>query len=152
MKQNFKLFRKLLTQLLVGLHSLTSKGIVHCDLKPDNILIKYNPKDADTEEVKIIDFGASFMYSGAPFLTVTTPEYLPPEFLMLFAQKKNLNNKQKHDAILRTSHPWSIDIWSLGIIIIESLVGVPVWMSFKCKTNGNGKEQIVLGLFSSTSR
>jgi len=49
---------------------------------------------------------------------MATPEYLPPEIL--------LDNKK----IITKSH--SIDIWSLGIIILEILTGIPVWMSFKC--------------------
>ena len=152
MRQNFKLFRKLLTQMLVGLNTLVNKGIVHCDLKPENILIRYNPDEGDAVDLKIIDFGASFMFSGLPFLTVTTPEYLPPEFLFLFSKQKNMNNKQKHEYIVKTTHPWSIDVFSLGVIIIEMMIGVPVWMSFKCKTSLGGKEQLLLGLFSSTSR
>ena len=151
-RTNFHLFRKLLTQLLVGLHAMTSKGIVHCDLKPENILIRYNSWDCDTEEVKIIDFGAAFQFNGLPFLTVTTPEYLPPEFLLLFSHKKNLNNRQKHEWLQKTSHPWSIDIWSLGVILIELLIGVPVWMSFKCRLSVDGREQLLMGLFSSPSR
>lgn len=27
--------------------------------------------------------------------------------------------------------PWSIDIWSLGVIILELIVGFPIWMSYK---------------------
>lgn len=152
MASNFSLFKKFVSQLLIGLNTLTQKGIVHCDLKPENILIKYDPIERDTKEVKIIDFGASFLFNGTPFLTVTTPEYLPPEFLQLFAGKKAMNNKQKHDILLKKSLPWSIDVWSLGIIIIEIMLGVPVWMSFKCRTTLNNKETIMMGLFSSTSR
>ena len=27
--------------------------------------------------------------------------------------------------------PWSLDVWSLGVIILEVVVGFPVWMSYK---------------------
>lgn len=152
MRRNPLLFKKLATQLLVGLHVLQERGIVHCDMKPENILVKYNPQDQNTEDVKIIDFGASFMFDGQPFLTVTTPEYLPPEFLQLFSQKKAMNNKQKHDWLRKHCQPWSIDVWGLGVILIECLIGVPVWMSFKCQTHIEGREMIRLGLFSSPAR
>ena len=152
MRDNFKLFRKVITQMLISLHCLAKKQIVHCDLKPENILIKFDEENVSANEIKIIDFGAAFEFTGSPFLSVTTPEYLPPEFLQLFSHRKNLNNRQKHEQILKTCHPWSIDIWSLGVIIIEMLVGIPVWMSFKCKTNSSGKELVTIGLFSSTSR
>jgi dual specificity tyrosine-phosphorylation-regulated kinase 2/3/4 len=150
MRTNFDLFRKFITQLLIGLHTLASCGIVHCDLKPENILVKYNPATKNTDDVKIVDFGAAFVFDGAPFLTVTTPEYLPPEFLQLFSHKKSLNNRQKHSILVKSTHPWSIDVWSLGVIILEMLVGIPVWMSFKCVSLQ--VEKPTLGLFSSPSR
>lgn len=152
MRDSFKLFRKVITQMLLGLHTLSSKKIVHCDLKPENILIKFDPESQISTEVKIIDFGAAFEFTGSPFLSVTTPEYMPPDFLQLFSHRRNLNNKQKHEHVVKTCHPWSIDVWSLGVIIVEMMVGVPVWMSFKCRSFASGKEMVTLGLFSSTSR
>jgi dual specificity tyrosine-phosphorylation-regulated kinase 2/3/4 len=138
--------------MLLGLHSLATKQIVHCDLKPENILIKFDSEIKTATEVKIIDFGAAFEFNGSPFLSVTTPEYMPPDFLQLFSHRKNMNNRQKHEQVVKTCHPWSIDVWSLGVIIIEMLVGVPVWMSFKCRSVIGGKELVNIGLFSSTSR
>ena len=26
---------------------------------------------------------------------------------------------------------WSIDVWSLGVIILETVIGFPIWMSYK---------------------
>lgn len=152
MKNNFKVFRKFLTQLLLGLHTLSKRGIVHGDLKPENILIKFDKAVPQNLEVKLIDFGAAFEFNGDPFLSLTTPEYLPPEFLQMFSGRRNTNNRQKHELLQKSSHVWSIDVWSIGIIVIEILIGVPVWMSFKCRASGSGREQMIIGLFSSTSR
>jgi len=49
---------------------------------------------------------------------MSTPEYLPPE---MHTNKKN---------IISSCH--STDIWSLGVVILEILSGIPVWMTFKC--------------------
>lgn len=152
MRNNFKVFRKFLTQLLLGAHTLAKRGLVHGDLKPENILVKFDKTSQQNLEVKIIDFGAAFDFVGDPFLSLTTPEYLPPEFLQMFSGRRNMNNRQKHELLQKSSHVWSIDVWSIGIIVIEILVGVPVWMNFKCRTSGSGKEQLTIGLFSSSSR
>ncbi len=26
-------------------------------------------------------------------------------------------------------HPWAVDMWSLGCVLLEIVVGVPLWMS-----------------------
>lgn len=53
-----------------------------------------------------------------------TPEYIPPELLM---------NK------IKSSLPHSTDVWSMGVIILEILTGIPVWMNFKCRVIKNNK-------------
>jgi serine/threonine protein kinase len=39
---------------------LSRFGIVHSDIKPDNILIKLNENENDIESIKLIDFGSAF--------------------------------------------------------------------------------------------
>jgi serine/threonine protein kinase len=31
----------------------------------------------------------------------------------------------------RKLFPWSLDVWSLGAIILECLIGFPLWLSYK---------------------
>lgn len=45
-----------------------------------------------------------------------------------------------------------MDVWSLGIIILEILVGVPIWLGFKCRTKVDGKVSLTNGLLSSSGR
>lgn len=47
------------------------------------------------------------------------------------------------------TNPWTIDIWSLGCILLEIVSGVPLWMSAKTKVENRG---IVSGLFAVKNR
>lgn len=77
--------------------------------------------------IKIIDFGTSVLFEDVnQFLTKTTPEYMPPEVL------NHIDLKSKMD-IMQKMHPWSIDIWSLGIVIIEMVLGFPIYMAYKSR-------------------
>jgi serine/threonine protein kinase len=57
-----KLIKQILRQLLSGLAYLNFEGILHRDLKPQNILINYKPETEEVE-VKVADFGLARTYS-----------------------------------------------------------------------------------------
>ncbi|TNM94452.1 hypothetical protein fugu_017211 [Takifugu bimaculatus] len=92
------------TQILVALRHLHFKNIVHCDLKPENVLL------ASAEpfpQVKLCDFGFARIIGEKSFRrsVVGTPAYLPPEVF----RSKGYNR--------------SLDMWSVGVIIYVSLSG-----------------------------
>jgi serine/threonine-protein kinase len=70
--------------VLAGLKHAHDKGVVHRDIKPDNVFLAR--KDGE-EVVKILDFGIAKLYAGnaddpattRAGLTVGTPAYLSPE-------------------------------------------------------------------------
>lgn len=84
-------------EILKGLACIHTRWQIHRDLKSDNILI--NKKG----EVKISDFGYALQFTKEKTScrdVVGTPAWMAPELIM----KKDYNE--------------SVDIWSLGIIII----------------------------------
>jgi len=92
-------------QVASGLQHLHSKGFVHRDLKPDNIM--YLTKD-ENSVIKIIDFGLAGGCNIAPCTTPCgTAHYAAPEVL----------SGQNYDQ--------SSDMWSLGIILYTLLCGFP---------------------------
>ncbi|XP_043276288.1 serine/threonine-protein kinase D1 isoform X2 [Venturia canescens] len=94
----------LITQILVALKHLHSKNIVHCDLKPENVLLSSN---SDFTQVKLCDFGFARIIGEKSFRrsVVGTPAYLAPEVL----RNKGYNR--------------SLDMWSVGVIVYVSLSG-----------------------------
>lgn len=89
----------ILRECLVGIAALHRGGIVHCDLKPSNVMVKR------TGQVKIIDIGSAFWVGRPPLGQPCTLEYASPEILAGFR-----------------ATPQS-DMASLGYMLIEMLSG-----------------------------
>jgi dual specificity tyrosine-phosphorylation-regulated kinase 2/3/4 len=48
--------------------------------------------------------------------------------------------------------PWVVDMWSLGCVVLEIVVGVPLWMSLPLLVPGEGKFMQKEGLFAVKGR
>jgi serine/threonine protein kinase len=133
--QSLKTFIRIILKTLI---LFNKHKIVHCDLKPDNILI-------DSEgQVKVIDFGSSFVHSQCGIIRMTTAEYIPPECLEL--------KKLSRESLAEVTQPWSVDMWSLGAILLEIFTGFPQWLSLKGRVEYGNKSIIGLGVFSSNGK
>ncbi|CAL9231778.1 unnamed protein product [Arabidopsis halleri] len=125
------MIRDFTRMILEGLVSIHSHGYVHCDLKSDNLLVF---KCRDSYELKISDFGISLEVGEIPdhwkieYPFVGTPNYMPPESL--------------HDGVAQKT----LDLWSLGCLVLEMYVGKKPWLGFNpddfvsILSNGNAPE------------
>jgi eukaryotic-like serine/threonine-protein kinase len=98
---------EIILQVSYALCHLHSHGVIHRDVKPENILI------TETGEIKVIDFGISQLNSDVKSAGATTkkkligtPTYMSPE------QKDNPSKVS-----------YASDIYSLGIITYELVLG-----------------------------
>nr|CAD2175058.1 unnamed protein product [Meloidogyne enterolobii] len=95
----------LIMQILRALRYLHSRGIAHCDLKPENVLL--SDFKSNFPQTKLCDFGYARFIGETQFrkTIVGTPAYLAPEVL----KKKGYNK--------------SLDMWSVGVIVYVTLSG-----------------------------
>jgi dual specificity tyrosine-phosphorylation-regulated kinase 2/3/4 len=92
-------------QILEGLAFIHSNSIVHCDLKPENILIDVT----GFPNVKVIDFGSSCFIGHQRYEYIQSRFYRAPE------------------VILGLKYGPPMDIWSFACIIIEIIIGKPIF-------------------------
>jgi len=106
---SLNLVRKFGQQLLTSLAFLSRPeiSIVHCDLKPENVLLC----DPKRSMVKLIDFGSS-----APAAK--------PNPLYKYIQSRYY---RAPEVILGLPFSFPIDMWSLGCVLVEMHVGSPVF-------------------------
>ena len=74
-------------------------------MKPENILLKYPNKS----QVKLIDFGSSCFEKERYYTYIQSRFYRAPEIM------------------LGIPYTTAIDMWSLGCIVYECLVGIPIF-------------------------
>ena len=101
-----KIIKTISTELLLGIRALHFNGIIHCNLKPKNILID------EFGNVKICDFKKALRVNSMTIAeirknkTAMTPCYTAPE---LFSDDG--------------AYSFKSDLWALGCIMYEMAVG-----------------------------
>ncbi|XP_057372285.1 serine/threonine-protein kinase/endoribonuclease ire-1-like [Daphnia carinata] len=108
-----------LYQMAAGLAYIHSKGLVHRDIKDDNILIYKSPTEGETW-LKISDFGFSKPTTASGSYSMKsgvkgTRLYLSPELLMLELEQEN-DGIKPHQKSNRSS-----DIFALGCVFFSYL-------------------------------
>uniref|UniRef100_A0A914YP18 dual-specificity kinase n=1 Tax=Panagrolaimus superbus TaxID=310955 RepID=A0A914YP18_9BILA len=91
--------------LLKSLKFIHSKNIIHCDLKPENIMLKKK----SISNLKIIDFGCSCFEGQTIYSYIQSRFYRAPE------------------VIIGAKYGAPIDMWSLGCVLVELITGAPLF-------------------------
>merc|ERR1719335_698769 len=99
------LIRRFAIQLLTALRFLRKQRVIHCDFKPENVLLK-NPTKSG---IKVIDFGSSCFDDERVYTYIQSRFYRSPE------------------VILGVAYDVAIDMWSFGCILAELCTGYPLF-------------------------
>ncbi|CDH53260.1 dual specificity tyrosine-phosphorylationregulated kinase 2 [Lichtheimia corymbifera JMRC:FSU:9682] len=99
------LIRRFTIQLLNSLVLLRKHKLIHCDLKPENVLLKHPTKSS----IKVIDFGSSCLESEKVYTYIQSRFYRSPEVIM------------------GMEYSMAIDMWSVGCILAELYTGYPLF-------------------------
>ncbi|CDS39792.1 death associated protein kinase 1 [Echinococcus multilocularis] len=93
-----------IAQILLGVNHMHQLGIVHLDLKPENIMIE----DMETKRIKIIDFGLARRLNPNEVIQdmAGTPEFCAPEIV-------------NFDPIT-----FATDMWAIGVMTYILLSGI----------------------------
>jgi len=97
---------RIMRDILSGAAAAHSQGIVHCDIKPANIML------SEKGQAKIADFGLSFLTDtavGEQGALYGTPQYMAPEYVETGTHRK------------------VSDVFSIGLVCYELLCGQPAF-------------------------
>ncbi len=102
----------IISQLLSGLEHAHGLGLIHRDLKPDNVIVEHTP---EREIPRIVDFGIAILRENAASrdsgrittdgLVLGTPQFMAPEL----ATGRAFDHR--------------VDLFALGVICFEMLTG-----------------------------
>ncbi|KAK3270665.1 hypothetical protein CYMTET_20945 [Cymbomonas tetramitiformis] len=110
--KDFSRIQDLARSMLKALQLLRDADVIHCDIKPDNIMAN----DSNAKHFKLLDFGCSRVAKIDP----------------LFAVKEDGAGHIGHSSLellLRCSVGTQNDIWALGVTLAELFAQKPLWTS-----------------------
>ncbi|XP_066976524.1 uncharacterized protein [Macrobrachium rosenbergii] len=102
---SLSLIKRFAFSLVQCLKLLSRENIIHCDLKPENVLLKQR----GSSSIRIIDFGSSCYVHQRVYTYIQSRFYRSPE------------------VILGLPYGLPIDMWSLGCILAELYTGYPLF-------------------------
>jgi len=102
---NLSVVRRYAIQMLHVLKLCDEQRVIHCDLKPENVLLHQQSKN----HIKVVDFGSACLENERVYTYIQSRFYRSPE------------------VILGHKYSMRIDMWSFGCILAELVTGQPLF-------------------------
>ncbi|CAL9731279.1 serine/threonine-protein kinase Vhs1p [Monosporozyma unispora] len=107
------LIKKVFLQICSAIEYCHSKGIYHCDIKPENLLLDGN------DNVYLCDFGlATRSEMLTPNVSIGSSFYMAPERVLYFKPECSNSTIDDFEEVSKF-RTYNADIWSLGILLIN---------------------------------
>jgi len=138
----------IIRDLVSGLHALHSTGILHLDIKPENILFESNEPDA---RIRITDFGLSKLFGDRCENSRDCPTAEELAALLRKFEDTGILNRQRlrgtvgymsPELILAGHASAATDVWAVGVVLYILLSGQP---PFQSKSNREVLEKSARG-------
>ena len=122
-----EIVQHLMKQIVSAIKYIHGLNIIHRDLKLDNIMVKFDTESDKSNinmmraKIKVIDFGFAIQLtkSSLTFTALGSPINMDPVILQKFSNRGIDINQVGYDS--------KADIWSLGTICYEMLIGQAVF-------------------------
>ena len=138
--KSFQVMKQFIMEMCKSIQLLNEHNLVHGEINSNNIdftLILDNStprnisydKVSSIKKVRLKSTEQSYIFNDSFDHTLVKPqfyEFMPPEIL------ENIDNGVQ-SAPLENQKPWSHDIWSLGIVLLEISQGLPIDTVEKCR-------------------
>lgn len=102
---SMSVIKRITYQMFNALYTLKGFGIIHCDIKPENVLLV----NLTRTNIKLIDLGSACYQDRTLYTYIQSRFYRAPEI------------------ILGIPYTSAIDTWSLGCVLVELYTGIPLF-------------------------
>lgn len=109
---------RIVKELLIALSFIHCQGIIHADIKPENILLSFPiayRRSFHLFDIRLVDFGSSCYVTDSLTTYIQSKAYRAPEVIV----------GGKYDS--------KIDIWSLGCVLAELITGEVLFEALSMK-------------------
>ncbi|MEJ7733353.1 MAG: serine/threonine-protein kinase [Polyangiaceae bacterium] len=113
----------LLEPLATGLHTAHSRGVVHRDVKPENVLVLGDPRGV-APALKLLDFGVAKVMDVQNALLAETGSG-PMSFTPRYGAPEQFSRR------FGATGPWT-DVYALALVMVEVLRGSVLWEEDDC--------------------
>ena len=123
----------LCAQILDALTVLRESNIIHCDLKPENVLLK----GLDSGEIKVIDFGSACFENRTMYSYIQSRFYRSPEVVLVQIKQQPLCSSEPLASLGSSSacmHSHVLRLYS-GMACIAALYTVVEHAPVCCKVH-----------------
>lgn len=130
-------FQSLAQQLISTVAYLSSRNMIHCDIKPENILYRVINNEY---EIKLADYGISFRnecYTTHHAYSSYTLYYRPPEIIIDNLLESDVEAKEIY-------YNSKADVWATGALLYELYTGN---LLFPARLQGNQDLNMLIKIF-----